>query len=117
MSWAPAPLRRLALSLVAIVAFVCPSLVTLWVATPSADGIQQKLRDRTAQLGVILLKEDDVPPLLADAVIAIEDESFYSHHGIDSAQPSTTLSPRRALMSHRSIGDRRCTAPRRIWRG
>jgi penicillin-binding protein 1A len=84
MSWAPAPLRRLALSLVAIVAFVCPSLVTLWVATPSADGIQQKLRDRTAQLGVILLKEDEVPPLLADAVIAIEDESFYSHHGIDS---------------------------------
>jgi len=84
MSWAPPPLRRLALSLVAIVAFVCPSLVTLWVATPSADGIQQKIRDRTAQLGVILLKEDEVPPLLADAVIAIEDESFYSHHGIDS---------------------------------
>ena len=84
MSWAPVPLRRLALTLVAIAAVVSPSLITLWVATPSADGVQQKIRDRTAQLGVVLLKEDEVPPLLADAVIAIEDESFYSHHGIDS---------------------------------
>src|ERR1700682_5294934 len=84
MRWAPPPLRRLALTLVAIVAFVSPSVVTLWVATPSADGIQQKIRDRTAQLGVVLLKEDGVPPLLAEPVIATEDESFYRHHGIDS---------------------------------
>jgi membrane peptidoglycan carboxypeptidase len=84
MSWAPVPLRRLALTLVALVALVSPSVITLWVATPSADGVQQKIRDRTARLGVVLLKEDEVPPLLADAVIATEDEAFYSHHGIDS---------------------------------
>ena len=84
MSWAPVPLRRLVLTLVAIIALVGPSLITLWVSTPSGDGIQQRIRDRVAQLGVVLLKEDEVPPLLADAVIATEDEAFYSHHGIDS---------------------------------
>jgi membrane peptidoglycan carboxypeptidase len=84
MSWAPVPLRRLALTLVGIALVVGPSLFTLWVTTPSADGIQQQIRDRTARLGVVLLKEDEVPPVLANAVIATEDEAFYSHHGIDS---------------------------------
>ena len=84
MSWLPVPLRRLLLALLAIAIVLGPSLITLWVSTPSGDGIQQRIRDRVAQLGVVLLKEDEVPPLLADAVIATEDEAFYSHHGIDS---------------------------------
>jgi membrane peptidoglycan carboxypeptidase len=84
VSWAPAPLRRLALSVVAIVAVMAPSLITMWVFTPSADDVQQRVRERTDTLGVILLKEDEVPPLLSDAVVATEDERFYEHHGIDS---------------------------------
>jgi membrane peptidoglycan carboxypeptidase len=84
MSWAPAPLRRLALSLVAIVAVMAPSLITMWVFTPPADDVQQRVRERTDTLGVILLREDEVPPLLSDAVVATEDERFYEHHGIDS---------------------------------
>jgi membrane peptidoglycan carboxypeptidase len=83
-SWAPAPLRRLALTLVALVALVLPSLVTAWVLTPPAGDIQQRVRDRTDNLAVVLLHEDEVPPVLAQAVVATEDESFYSHHGIDS---------------------------------
>lgn len=82
MSWAP--LRRLAVTLAVILAVLIPSLVTLWVLTPSADDVQQRVRERTDRLGVVLLREDQVPPMLAAAVVAIEDERFYSHHGIDS---------------------------------
>jgi membrane peptidoglycan carboxypeptidase len=83
-SWAPAPLRRLALTLVTLVAVVVPSLVTAWVLTPAAADVQQRVRDRTETLGVVLLDADEVPKVLAQAVVATEDESFYSHHGIDS---------------------------------
>jgi membrane peptidoglycan carboxypeptidase len=83
-SWAPPPLRRLALTVVALVAIVLPSLVTSWVLAPSAADVQQRVRERTTALGVALLGEDEVPPVLAQAVVATEDERFYSHHGIDS---------------------------------
>jgi membrane peptidoglycan carboxypeptidase len=56
----------------------------LWVWAPSGQDIQQRVRELTDHHGVVLLKEDDVPPLLAKAVVATEDERFYSHHGIDS---------------------------------
>jgi membrane peptidoglycan carboxypeptidase len=83
-SWAPAPLRRLVLTLVALVAVVVPGMVTAWVLTPSAADVQQRVRERTDTLGVVMLREDEVPKVLAQAVVATEDESFYSHHGIDS---------------------------------
>jgi membrane peptidoglycan carboxypeptidase len=83
-SWAPAPLRRTALALAAIVVVLVPSLVTSWVLTPSAGDVQQRVVARTSRLGVVLLKQDEVPPVLAQAVVATEDESFYSHHGVDS---------------------------------
>jgi penicillin-binding protein 1A len=84
MSWLPVPARRLALSLVAIVALATPSAITLWVSTPSADDIQQRVVDATRSHGVDLLNEDEVPLLLAQAVVATEDERFYAHHGIDT---------------------------------
>lgn len=31
----------------------------------------------------VLVAYDEVPPLLVDALIAVEDRSFFSHHGID----------------------------------
>jgi membrane peptidoglycan carboxypeptidase len=83
-SWAPAPLRRLALTLVVLVAVVLPSLVTSWVLAPPAGDVQQRVSDRTSSLGVVLLGEDEVPTVLAQAVVATEDERFYTHHGIDS---------------------------------
>jgi membrane peptidoglycan carboxypeptidase len=84
VSWAPAPIRRLAVAAVVIAAVMAPSFITIWVATPSADDVQQRVRHRTDSLGVVLLGEDEVPTQLAEAVVATEDESFYSHHGIDS---------------------------------
>jgi membrane peptidoglycan carboxypeptidase len=84
MRFVPVPLRRLALTLVAVVALLSPSLITIWVSTPSAADVQQRVRERTDRLGVVLLTEDEVPSQLAQAVVATEDERFYSHHGIDS---------------------------------
>src|SRR5450756_1159944 len=84
MSWLPVPAQRLMLALAAIVALATPSAVTLWVSTPSADDIQQRVLDATNANGVVLLTEDQVPPMLALAVVATEDERFYTHHGIDT---------------------------------
>ena len=72
------------LALVVVAGVLGLGLIALWFSTPSADDVQQRVRDRTARLGVVLLGENDVPPLLAAAVVATEDETFYSHHGIDS---------------------------------
>ena len=84
MNWVPVPARRLAMTLAAIVAVMTPSAVTLWVSTPSGTDIQQRVRELTNAYGVVLLAEDDIPPVLAQAVVATEDERFYSHHGIDT---------------------------------
>jgi len=79
-----APLRRLALVIVVIAALVVPSVVTLWVWTPPGTDVQERVAKLTASYGVTLLTEDEVPKLLAEAVVATEDERFYSHHGVDS---------------------------------
>jgi membrane peptidoglycan carboxypeptidase len=46
------------------------------------------VRSREAQdvqaHGSVLLRPDQVPPQLAEAVVATEDERFYAHHGIDT---------------------------------
>jgi penicillin-binding protein 1A len=72
------------MALAALVAVSTPSAVTLWISTPSGGDIQQRVRDVTDGYGVVLLGEDEIPPLLAQAVVATEDERFYSHHGIDT---------------------------------
>jgi membrane peptidoglycan carboxypeptidase len=86
-----APLRRLALVILIIAALGGPSVVTLWVWTPPATDIQARVAKLTASLGVTLLTEDEVPKLLAEAVVATEDERFYSHHGVDSLGLSRAL--------------------------
>jgi membrane peptidoglycan carboxypeptidase len=84
MRWPPAPLRRLGLGVVVIAAILLPSAVTLWVTSPDPSDIGERMHALTRARGVPLLGENDVPPRLAEAVVAIEDERFYSHHGIDS---------------------------------
>jgi penicillin-binding protein 1A len=77
-------MRRLAVTLITLAAAVIPSLVTMWVLTPPGDDVQQRVHARADALGVALLSPDGIPPQLANAVIATEDERFYEHHGIDS---------------------------------
>ena len=84
MSRLPVPARRAALTLILIAFLAAPSGITLWVSTPSAEDIQQRVLAATKAHGVVLLAEDDVPPLLAQAVVATEDERFYEHHGMDT---------------------------------
>ena len=65
-------------------ALIAPSLATLWVWTPSGADIQARVHAVAAERGVPVLTADQVPPQLADAVVAIEDERFYQHHGVDT---------------------------------
>ena len=80
----PLPGRRLALALAAAFIAMIPSAITLWVSTPSGSDIQLRVREVTIQHGVVLLRPDQIPRVLAQAVVATEDERFYSHHGIDT---------------------------------
>lgn len=84
MSRLPLPARRAALTLILIAFLAAPSALTLWVSTPSTDDIQQRVLAATRTHGVVLLAEADVPALLAQAVVATEDERFYEHHGMDT---------------------------------
>ena len=76
--------RRLALAIAVLAALFGPSAATLWEITPDISDIQQRAAAIAAERNVPLLREDEVPNLLAEAVVATEDERFYSHHGIDS---------------------------------
>src|SRR5256885_14559260 len=79
----PAIVRRLVVAAAVIAALLAPSAATLWVWTPDASDVQERVRALTDSYGVPLMSENDVPPLLADAVVAGEDGHFYSPHGID----------------------------------
>jgi len=74
----------LAVAIAVLVGFFAPSAATLWIWSPDASDIQARVVLLAGSNGLILLGEDEVPRLLADAVIATEDERFYSHHGVDS---------------------------------
>jgi membrane peptidoglycan carboxypeptidase len=80
----PVPAKRMALTLAILMTLAAPSAITLWISTPRADDIQQRVLEATRARGVVLLNEEEVPPLLAQAVVATEDERFYAHHGIDT---------------------------------
>jgi membrane peptidoglycan carboxypeptidase len=84
MRWLLAFAGRLVLTLAVIAALIAPSLATLWVWTPDGTDVQQRVVALTRSYGVPLLTEDQVPAQLAEAVVATEDERFYTHHGVDS---------------------------------
>ncbi len=84
MRSAAAALGRLLVMAVAVILLAGPSAATLWMTTPSADDIQARVAAVTRTYGVPLLQPASVPQILAEAVVATEDESFYRHHGIDS---------------------------------
>lgn len=53
----------------------------LGVATPSGADLSQRV---AALAGGRPLRAEDVPSLLAHALVAVEDERFYVHHGLDT---------------------------------
>src|SRR5712691_1466309 len=88
----PMAARRLVIALLVFAVVLGPTVATLWISTPSASDVQARVIDFTRHYGVVLLGPGDVPSLLAKAVVATEDERFYTHHGID------TIGLARALM-------------------
>lgn len=84
-------LARLVTGVAVILALLLPSALTIWVATPATDDIQARVQAYTRAKGIVLLSERAVPATLADAVVATEDERFYSHHGIDSLGAARAL--------------------------
>ena len=59
-------------------------MATLWVWTPGGADVQARVQALARSHSSRVLGQDEVPAQLAEAVIAIEDERFYQHHGIDS---------------------------------
>jgi len=80
----PVAARRLVIALLVLAVVLGPNVATLWISTPSASDVQARVIDFTRHYGVVLLGPGDVPSLLAKAVVATEDERFYTHHGIDT---------------------------------
>ncbi len=79
-----ATFKRIAMALLAVAVVLGPSVTTLWVSTPSGADVQARVEDLTHHYGIMLLGPGDIPATLAKAVVATEDERFYTHHGIDS---------------------------------
>ena len=84
MSRWPVAARRLGVALVVLAVVVAPGAATLWISTPSGTDVQARVFDLTQHYGIVLLDPEDIPEMLAKAVVATEDERFYQHHGIDS---------------------------------
>jgi len=80
----PFDVRKALVVIAALAAVIGPVAATLWVSTPDVSDVQQRAIKVADAYGVVLLPTDEVPTLLAQAVVAAEDERFYSHHGIDT---------------------------------
>jgi membrane peptidoglycan carboxypeptidase len=75
--------RVLARAAGATVLVLAAGALVLWVATPSVNDLDSRVRQEATRHGTTVLTPGEVPPLLAEAVVATEDERFYQHHGID----------------------------------
>lgn len=77
--------RRLGRAAAAIILAGLVAGVVAWIATPDVADAQARVESLAATHHVPVLNPSEVSPLLALAVVATEDERFYSHHGIDVA--------------------------------
>ncbi|MGA7910200.1 MAG: biosynthetic peptidoglycan transglycosylase [Candidatus Dormiibacterota bacterium] len=68
-------------AVIALIAAV--ALGGFWKQTPSGNHVQLRVTSYLQQRGVQLMAPNDIPPRLAQAIVATEDERFYQHHGID----------------------------------
>jgi len=87
----PVNIRRIGAVIAVLAAVVAPVVVTLWVSTPDVSDVQERVAALTRERGVVLLPPDQVPQLLAQAVVATEDSRFYSHHGLDTVGLARSL--------------------------
>lgn len=77
---------------------VAGSIAYLWVSTPAADDLPARVASIDAAAGARPLPPGAVPVVLAHALVAVEDERFYAHHGLD------TVGTARAVLADLSQG-------------
>jgi penicillin-binding protein 1A len=58
-------------------------IALLFVTTPPGSEIQGLTATAAQRHGVVMMQPGAVPTVLADLLVATEDERFYQHHGID----------------------------------
>jgi penicillin-binding protein 1A len=78
----PVRRRRLLAVVAALVVLVAGLFAAAWLASPTPTNLGAQVRARLPA-GARQVSLDDVSPLLREAVVATEDERFYSHRGID----------------------------------
>jgi len=81
--WARAAvLLAVASSLLPLAAAAATSF--LWMTTPAGDDLPARVAAIASATGTVPLRPSEVPEVLAQAVIAVEDERFEVHHGLDT---------------------------------
>ncbi len=75
--------RRVGRVVALVAGLLVVGVVVLWLATPSGDDLTGRVQVVATSEHATVLASGEVPPLLAEAVVATEDERFYQHHGID----------------------------------
>jgi membrane peptidoglycan carboxypeptidase len=75
--------RAARLTFVVLALVVIAGAGGLWAGTPSAEDLPQRVSRIATAAHVPLLQPAQVPDVLAHALVSIEDERFYSHHGLD----------------------------------
>ena len=81
--------RQSVVAVVVAVALGLPALLGIAVAvgfviTPSVDDMPRRVDAILAVHGGTRVGLNDVPDVLSEALISIEDERFYQHRGIDT---------------------------------
>ena len=75
--------RRFVLGVILFVVLVGGSLTWAWNVTPSTVDLSARLRAEAAARHEPYTPLAEISPWVARALISIEDERFYQHHGID----------------------------------
>ncbi|HUY76516.1 MAG TPA: transglycosylase domain-containing protein [Ktedonobacterales bacterium] len=76
--------RRALIVLLVVVILGASGLTWAWQATPSVVGLPAWVRGQDAARHAPYTPLAQVSPLVSKALVAIEDERFYQHHGIDT---------------------------------
>ena len=75
--------RRFALGVILFVVLVGGSLTWAWNVTPPTNDLAARLRAKITARHEPYTPLAQISPWVARALISIEDERFYQHHGID----------------------------------
>jgi membrane peptidoglycan carboxypeptidase len=74
---------RLLIGLLAVFGLVAFGAAVIWYGSPAPVALAAKAAARASLEGGEPVGAGQIPPVLRDAVIATEDERFYSHDGVD----------------------------------